>query len=177
MPGKRERVIEKFIHAHEWKKGAELGVWKGRTFKHLLNTFSDLKMIGVDLYAPQPNSEGPEKWVSGENGHEWDHERYYRDLVNFCNSKNNKGVIIRDYTFNAVKLVEDHSLDFVFIDADHSYEGVKTDINDWEPKVKPGGFVFGHDIDWPTVKKAVEERYGNDYVIEEDNVWYHVTKL
>ena len=175
--GKREKVLERFIRLHGWKNGAELGVWKGRTFKHLLNTFDDLRMIGVDLYSAQPSSSGPEKWVTGENGHEWDHDRYYRDLVEFCKSKNGRGVIIRDYTFNAAKLVEDSSLDFVFIDADHSYDAVKKDIEDWDKKVRDGGIVFGHDIDWPSVKTAVEEKYGKLYVTEEDNVWYYEKRL
>lgn len=176
MSGKRELVIEKFIKMHGWTYGVELGVWKGRTFKHLLNSVPNLRMVGVDLYAPQIENEGPEKWTKGENGHEWDHEAYYNDLVSFSRYKNARGKIIRDYTFNAVKEFKDSEIDFVFIDADHSYEAVKKDIEDWDPKVKIGGYVFGHDIDWPTVKQAVEEKYGKDYVIEDDNVWYHIKR-
>jgi len=36
-------------------------------------------------------------------------------------------------------------LDFVYIDADHSYKSVKEDINAWAPKVREGGIVAGHD--------------------------------
>ena len=39
----------------------------------------------------------------------------------------------------------DNSIDFLFIDADHSYEAVKQDWNDWYPKVRPGGFIALHD--------------------------------
>lgn len=176
MPGKREHVIEKFAKLHGWKVGVELGVWKGRTFKHLLNALPNLELTGVDLYAPQPENMGPEKWIKGENGHDWDHNVYYSDIVNFCSNKNGRGKIIRDYTYNAAKSFEDNSLDFVFIDADHSYEAVKKDIEDWHEKVKIGGYVFGHDIDWPSVKTAVEEKYGSNYIVEDDNVWYHVKK-
>ena len=45
----------------------------------------------------------------------------------------------------AVKTVDDGTLDFVFIDADHSYEGAKQDIAAWYPKVKKGGWIGGHD--------------------------------
>jgi hypothetical protein len=65
----------------------------------------------------------------------------------------------------------------VFIDADHSYDAVKKDIEDWDKKVRDGGIVFGHDIDWPSVKTAVEEKYGKLYVTEEDNVWYYEKRL
>lgn len=40
---------------------------------------------------------------------------------------------------------EDESLDFVWIDADHSPAAINADINAWLPKVKPGGYIGGHD--------------------------------
>jgi len=36
-------------------------------------------------------------------------------------------------------------VDFIFIDADHSYEAIKKDWQDWFPKVKPGGIIALHD--------------------------------
>jgi predicted O-methyltransferase YrrM len=47
--------------------------------------------------------------------------------------------------------------DLVFIDADHSYEECKADIEFWTPKVKPGGIVCGHDVTFPDVERAVRE--------------------
>lgn len=37
-------------------------------------------------------------------------------------------------------------LDLLFIDADHSYEGVKHDFLSYSPLVRPGGIVAFHDI-------------------------------
>lgn len=47
-----------------------------------------------------------------------------------------------------------HSLDFLFIDGDHSYEGVKADFEMYSPLVRPGGIVAFHDVaqDSPTIK-------------------------
>lgn len=36
-------------------------------------------------------------------------------------------------------------IDFLFLDADHSYEAVKTDWREWFPKVKKGGYIALHD--------------------------------
>jgi len=36
-------------------------------------------------------------------------------------------------------------IDFLFIDADHSYEAVKADWNQWFPKVKTNGYIALHD--------------------------------
>ncbi len=52
---------------------------------------------------------------------------------------------------------EDHSIDFVYLDAGHNYQAVKTDIETWLPKVRSGGFIAGDDYKWPGVKEAVSE--------------------
>jgi len=60
------------------------------------------------------------------------------------------------------------SLDLVFLDADHSYEGVRADIAAWLPKVRKGGWIGGHDYDngepgydFSGVRKAVDEAFGD----------------
>lgn len=60
----------------------------------------------------------------------------------------------------AVITFEDHYFDMVYIDGLHTYEGVKIDIALWKSKVKPGGYLAGHDYNskhFPGVKKAVHE--------------------
>jgi hypothetical protein len=49
---------------------------------------------------------------------------------------------------------------------DHSYEAVKQDILHWLPKVKNNGFLAGHDYDWPGVKRAVDELFESNILIE-----------
>lgn len=44
-----------------------------------------------------------------------------------------------------VPLLENHSFDLVYIDADHSYAGVVQDIAVSILKVKPNGIISGHD--------------------------------
>ena len=49
-------------------------------------------------------------------------------------------------------------LDFLFIDGDHSYNGVKLDVDIWFPKLKSGGVIVMHDIEWADgVKMVVAE--------------------
>lgn len=48
-------------------------------------------------------------------------------------------------------------IDFLYIDADHSYEGVTADLRVWFPRVKPGGLILGDDYGntiYPGVKRA-----------------------
>jgi hypothetical protein len=43
--------------------------------------------------------------------------------------------------------IEDDSLDICFIDGDHTYAGCLSDIKDYYPKVKHGGYLCGHDCE------------------------------
>ena len=68
------------------------------------------------------------------------------------------------------------SLDYVFIDGDHSYDGALADILNFIPKLKPDGWMFIQDsIDG--VKKAVEDSIGNSRlkIIVEPPVGHYVT--
>lgn len=65
--------------------------------------------------------------------------------------------IIKNDSISASEQYDDNSLDYVFIDACHKYSHVKADLNAWYPKVKPNGFIAGHDIDRPGVEAAVTE--------------------
>ncbi|CAD7940148.1 unnamed protein product [Amoebophrya sp. A25] len=48
------------------------------------------------------------------------------------------------------------AFDLIFIDGDHTYEGVSEDLAVWPNLVRPGGIVAGHDIDWVPVSAGVE---------------------
>ena len=53
--------------------------------------------------------------------------------------------VVRKYSEEAAKDFPDEYFDFVYIDADHSYEGCKTDLEVWYPKVKKGKIFAGDD--------------------------------
>ena len=67
--------------------------------------------------------------------------------------------------------VEDHSIDCVFIDGDHRYQFVKQDIELWRAKLKPGGWLTGHDRDWAPVKRAVDEAFPAGMLELPDMIW------
>lgn len=69
-----------------------------------------------------------------------------------------RAVVFRASTADFAKSVT-IPYDVVYIDADHSYEGVKADIAAYAPLVAPGGYLCGHDHteSWPGVIRAVRE--------------------
>lgn len=56
-----------------------------------------------------------------------------------------KIAVIKKDSIIASKDFSDNSLDFVYIDGNHSYECVKEDLNAWWPKVRKGGILAGDD--------------------------------
>jgi Methyltransferase domain len=83
---------------------------------------------------------------------------------------------------NAAELLQKQGImaGMVFIDAGHTYEEVKEDINVWLPLVIEGGTICGHDYYrenniWPGVRQAVDERFGRRGMAYLDNnsIWRH----
>ena len=58
------------------------------------------------------------------------------------------------------KLLKGRSIDFLFIDGDHSYEGVKADFEIYSPLVKEGGLIAFHDIIWD--KKSNNDNWSGE---------------
>ena len=52
------------------------------------------------------------------------------------------------------------SLDFVYVDAKHTYEDTEQILRAFAPKIRPGGVLGGHDYDLPDVRRAVQDVLG-----------------
>jgi len=65
--------------------------------------------------------------------------------------------MIRADSATAAVRIADGTLDFAFIDDDHSLSGCTKSITAWLPKIKPGGFLSGHDYKHPRFHFGVTE--------------------
>lgn len=86
-------------------------------------------------------------WEMGYDDNDWA-SKTNMQAVEQCFDDTVKDTSITKHKMSSVeasKLYEDGSLDFVYIDANHTYEGVKEDIEVWMPKIKPTGYIGGHD--------------------------------
>jgi hypothetical protein len=73
---------------------------------------------------------------------------------------------------DAASTLANESVDFVFLDAGHDYWSVAADILAWWPKIKPGGWLGGHDYgDWVGVTRAVDDLLGPIETIPEASSW------
>lgn len=165
----RQKFLEGMIKSYGFSIGAELGLWDGRTYLHLLNNCPNLTLIGIDLWRPSGFYKGIDSY-----GNSWtaeSHKSHEEKVRSGAKRFGERSILHKMLTDDAAKLVADASLDFVFIDADHSVEAVFADITNWLPKIKPGGIMFGHDIDWNSVKIAVDLKF-DDYEKGPDNIWF-----
>lgn len=161
----RRQVIKTQIEKNGWTKGAELGLWDGRSYLWLLETCPDITLIGVDAWKDQGFYQGTDEY-----GNVWDHRKHENTVRDGAEQFGSRAVIIKADTSVAADLVMDGTLDFVFIDADHSTHGVLNDIDRWKGKLSPTGKLMGHDIDWPSVEMALGLAQIK-YTILPDNVW------
>lgn len=171
-PSGRARVLERLVKDHGWRRGAELGVLRGETMVYLLRSCADLVMIGVDLWRPRPEQD-EKRHRGGRSQRGFDLDGFYERLVREMRAYNGRGMLMRMSTVEAAPHFQDGSFDFVFIDADHTLEGVRADIEAWWPKVRGNGWMLGHDWnprDYPGVVEAVTERFGTPMLFD-DKVW------
>jgi predicted O-methyltransferase YrrM len=107
---------------------------------------SNSKLICIDTWKNDAMSEG------------------YRDtkeeFINNTKRFSDKIIMIQGFSKDVVDQVKKitTAIDFLFIDGNHSYEGVKTDWDLYSPLLKSGSCVVFHDYGWAEgVIRVVEE--------------------
>lgn len=158
---KRHELMEKIVNERQCVKGAEIGVLHGGFTCHLLDTNPGLHMLAVDKWEQYP----PDHVLGA-----FDMEALYQGMAEKAATYDSRLTVLRGASVEMARQVDDGSLDFVFIDAEHDSESVTADIEAWAPKVRAGGFVSGHDINWPSVHVVVSQVYPEFQTLA-DNVW------
>lgn len=145
-----------------YKVGAEVGAATGNTTIYLMQKCPNLKKLYIiDDWRHIP---GSRQWETG-------------DLKGIFLKKLDKymtRISIRDgISWEKAVDFKKGSLDFVFIDASHDYESVKKDLLAWEPIVRIGGMVCGHDYHFEGVRQALGELCPKEFKLTGvDNTWY-----
>ncbi len=146
----RRHVLQWLILQKGFTAMTEVGVRRGGTCFFLLDHVPELVITAIDsdvsqFYSPQVRDQ-------------------YGDRLK----------VIQGHSHRVADQVPDASQDLVFIDADHSYQGCRGDIMAYRPKLRAGGILTGHDIDYPGVNKAVKELVSN-FDVAPNFVWIERT--
>jgi hypothetical protein len=85
-----------------------------------------------------------------------------------------KVVKIKDFSEDAIKYLIEEDFDLIYIDGNHAYDYVKKDIQYYWPLLTAGGYLSGHDYNFPGVKQAVDEAFGSAVTLLNTSVGRHI---
>ena len=127
--------------------GVEIGVHLGNFSAQILNKTQPKKLFLVDPYLHFEGEEYSNAKYGGRiNGQDVMDERYAGVKRRFkSHIESGRIVMIREKSVAAAEQFPDESLDFVYVDGDHTYDGVHADIKAYLPKMKLGGLLIGDD--------------------------------
>lgn len=143
---------------------AEIGVLDGRLSQHILRG-SDCHLTMVDSWLP--GDQQPERYKQTRDAHS-DHTpsemHGIRTLaMRVAAGYADRTTVLEMDSVAAAAKTKNGSLDLVFLDADHSVEGLRRDVAAWLPKVRKGGWIGGHDYANTDTRFA----FGVDQVVDE----------
>ena len=144
-----------------WKRipknsiGVELGVWKGDSSEKFLQRAKHLHLVDpwmIEAYKDDPNEHGSyteylnkySKIVKSKNSDDFQmfYDNIYKSVIKRFS---NKSVTIHRCTTTEFFKNFHEKVDWVYIDALHSFEGCLTDLRNSLIIIKPGGLILGDD--------------------------------
>lgn len=167
LPGRSWEILRR-LPADRPAVAVEVGVFKGNNAVQLLQQRSDLTLYLVD-----PWDVGTEDYRRTADYQ----ARFRRSRWNAIYSAvcrrlafaGQRARMIRAPSVAGAAQIPDGSVDLVFVDGNHSRPAVAADVAAWAPKIRPGGWIGGHDYHHP---RAKQRRYG---VTEAVDAWAAAT--
>ena len=144
IPNRGRQHLPQWFNDLGFRCGVEVGTESGAYAETICQAMPGVHLTCVDLWQPYI---GYRDHVSAKHL-EGFYEETQRRLAPY------QVTIIRDWSVSAAAQFEDESLDFVYIDGNHSLPHVIGDLAAWSQKVRRGGIVSGHDYArhrWPNL--------------------------
>jgi len=169
--GRAYPLFSRILNKYGFKTGVEIGVAFGGHAEAILKLTQVDKLYGVDPYRHYDNYKDPMNLPQSE------FEILYEFTKNRLAVFGDRIDIVREISSRAAEIIKGQ-VDFVYVDALHTYEGVRDDLRLWFPKIRDGGVIGGHDYghpSFPGVKNAVDEffaRFGWEVRDEGEGVWW-----
>jgi len=137
----RLQLWHRILRAANVKMMAEIGVWKGDFAKQMLEQceFID-RYYMIDPWANLPD------WNKPFNVVQTVFDDVYDEAMSKTKFASSKTVILRGRTKEVIDDIPDCSLDFAYIDGDHTLRGITIDLMKLLPKVKEYGLIGGDDF-------------------------------
>lgn len=136
-----QTAIGKFARGR--MRAVEIGVFEGSSTGIIArNVHPDGRLFAVDPF------------FSGRLGICWGKSIAQRELRRA--NVRDKVQLIETFSHQACEQLSGN-FDYVFIDGDHSFDGIKQDWEDWSPRIEANGLMLLHDTEIPRHNPRVSE--------------------
>lgn len=160
IPGEMREFME-WLKGRDIRSVLDIGMYEGGTCACWKALFPDAYVLGTDI------GDGTQNVQLGKLK-----EMYGFETLLGCDSHDPE----------TLRKLEGRKFDFLFIDGDHSYEGVKKDFEMYGPLVEKGGIVAFHDIKdtqhhrdinvfVPPFWKEIKEKYPHREFVDDSVGW------
>ncbi len=141
------------INTYNCKIGVEVGVRDGSNAKNLLEK-TKMTLVGVDIYV-------------------------YPQIQGIIESCNGRFSLYNGYSIRMSEYFGEESLDWIYLDAGHTYPDVSADIEAWWPKLKTGGIFCGDDYCncWNPQEGLYEVVRAIEEFIEDKDIVLHISGI
>lgn len=156
-------------------EAAEIGVYRGEFSEHILTHWRGLKLHLVDAWRHLP------QYVDIANHSDEAHLANMQIACRRLAKYSQRMHIHRALSTDAAQRFTDATLDFVYLDANHSFDAVWQDLHAWYPKIRLGGVLAGHDYldgELPegsfgvaSAVNAFQQKYGLSVELTNDHPW------
>ena len=171
----REEIPELLNQLGLNKCGVELGTQTGKFSEVILNNSNLATLWSIDCWQHQDDPEYKDIANHGNLRQKYYHLKTILRLKKF----GNRSVILKAFSEEIPKKYDFlKDLDFVYIDANHTYKACKKDLEIWYPRVVTGGVLSGHDYfnnDIPTCKNCGVRRAVDEFMKKHNEI-IHTTK-
>lgn len=137
----RFQLWSHFVKTKGLRRLAEIGVYQGEFARHIL-----ANSPGIERYVMVDPWRAMSDWNKPANTDDATFEGHYRATMAATEFAREKRVVLRGTTVDVIDRIKDVSLDFVYIDGDHTLRGIAIDLIRTFPKVREGGWIAGDDF-------------------------------
>lgn len=131
----------RLLNARRAARVAEIGVYRGDFAAQILRNCGAIeKYYMVDPWRHLSD------WKKPANASDEEFERFFSEALSNTDFARAKRVILRGKTTEVLDEIPDGSLDFVYIDGDHTLRGITLDLVCTFPKIRAGGWIGGDDF-------------------------------
>jgi hypothetical protein len=130
-----------FLDLQDSRTVAEIGVFRGAFAEHVLD-----RCPGIEVYYMIDPWRHLDGWNKPANRDDQTFERFFEEAMSRTREHEDRRTVLRGTTMEVIDQIPDGSLDFAYVDGDHTLRGITLDLLAVFPKIRVGGWLGGDDF-------------------------------